>query len=855
MPRRPSRSAAVATGLTLALALGAVTAQFGQAADDPRSLVGRQSDGSVLLPTGQRIAPAGLQTEFSGRPNEIALRPGGGVAAVLIASDGTQLRTLDTRTGALLSASSGLAEDASYAGLLWSGDGRTLYASGAGGDLAVVSVDAVGRLGATRKITLPKQRTDTNASLTTYPGGLGLSADGATLYVALSRDNALGVVDVASGTLTGLIPVGNAPHSVIVSGSTAYVSNEGGRPATATDTTNLSAGTRIVSDPYGGGSTTGTVSVVDLTTRTERSTIAVGLHPTAMALSGETLWVANTNSDTVSAIDTRTAAVADTITLTPYAGAPVGVGPTGLTPLPDNRLAVSLGMANAVAIVDLGTRQLTGLVPTGWYPSGTVYDPTTDRLVTANLHGVGTTADADAGRSVRGLSEVGSVSLVTPPNPEQLRAMTSTVHSLNRWQAGDPKIGSTTAIPSRLGDPSPIKHVIYVIKENRTYDQLLGDLGRGNGDPRLAEFGKHVAPNTQALATQFPLMDNFYNSGRRSNDGHNWAMQAGAPDYLEKGVSTKRTSVFGPGRGTPPSSGFDALLYRKSGFLWENALTHGKTFDNYGEYTAETISPPATSDIPSLQPHIIPEYSGYELTLPDIARARIFKNHLATYEARGAMPDLIHLTLPNDHTGGSNPRYNTPASQVADNDQGLGSIVDAVSHSSFWASTAIFVEEDDTQGGPDHVEGHRGPLLVISPYAKHGGYIDSTMYTQVDVVKTIEQILGLPPMNTLDASAKVMRSAFTDTPDLSTYTVRSPDVLALGPIPNPALATLTGLPLLWATAAMAYDTKHLDAVNPALLNRDIWYSTHHFAVPYPGDSTILTPAQVTRRFPDLQRDD
>ena len=855
MPRRPSRSTALATGLTLALAVGAATAQYGQATGNPRTIVGRQSDGSVLLPTGQRIAPAGRPAEFPGRPNEIALRPGGGVAAALVASSSTQLRTLDVRTGKLLSASSGLAQDASYAGLLWSADGKTLYASGAGGDIAVVSVDAAGRLGAARKITLPKQRTDTNASLTTYPGGLGLSADGKTLYVALSRDNALGVVDLASGALTSLIPVGNAPHSVIVSGGTAYVSNEGGRPTTATDTTNLSAGTRIVSDPFGGGATTGTVSVVDLTAKKERSTITVGLHPTAMTLSGATLLVANTNSDTVSVINTATAAVADTLSLTPYPGAPLGAGPTGLALLPGSRLAVSLGMANALAIVDLRARRLTGLVPTGWYPSGTVYDAAANQLVTANLRGVGTTADADARKTARGLSEVGSISLVTLPTPAALSALTATVHRLNRWQAADPKVGSTKAIPSKLGDASPIKHIVYIIKENRTYDQLLGDLGRGNGDPKLAEFGKHVSPNTQALATQFPLMDNFYNSGQRSNDGHNWAMQAGSPDYLEKGVTTRRTNVFGPGRGTPPSSGYDALLYRKTGFLWENALKHGKTFDNYGEYTAENISPPATSDIPSLQPHIIAEYSGFELNMPDIARARIFRTHLAGYEARGAMPDLIHLTLPNDHTGGTNPRYNTPASQVADNDQGLGSIVDAISHSTFWASTAIFVEEDDTQGGPDHVEGHRGPLLVISPYAKHGGYIDSTLYTQVDVVKTIEQILGLPPMNTLDANAKVLRSAFTDTPDLSTYTVKSPDVLALGPIPNPALSTLTGLPLLWATAALAYDFTHLDAVNPALLNRDIWYANHAFAVPYPGDTELLTPAQVTLRFPGLQRDD
>jgi YVTN family beta-propeller protein len=859
--RRSSRPIAVLGLAFMTLLAGASFASSHQAG----APVGRVP-GGALLPTGARITPAGRQVELAGRPNEVAVRPGGRIAALLVASADNALQTVDLGSGKVVSTSKGLGESASYAGLVWAANGRTLYASGASGDLAITQVDASGALGATTRITIAPPTSGTNAFQNPYPGGLALSADGKTLYVALSRDNALGVIDLTTRSLTARIPVGVAPHSIVVQGRTAYVTNEGGHEAGVTDVAaghaNDTAGTRVVTDGFTGAPVDGTVSVVDLTTKTVRTTIAVGLHPTALAVHGTTLLVTNTNADNLSVIDTRSAKVTDTVPLTPFPGALLGSGPNGVAVLPDGRAAVSLGLANATALVDLpghGTHgRLAGLIPGGWFPSDVDYDASTKSLVTANLHGVGTTADADAHRRARGLGEVGSVSIMAPPSASQLRTLTQSVFEDNHWPGSAAALANTKAaasapahgpIPRQIGGASPITHVLYIIKENRTYDQLLGDLGRGNGDPSLAEFGKHVAPNTQALATQFPLMDNFFNSGRRSNDGHQWAVQAAAPDYLEKGVSTQRSNIFGLGRGTPPSSGFDALLYLHSGFLWENALRHGKSFEDFGEYTVESMPPPAVSDIPSLQAHVVPEFSGFELTQPDIYRARIFANHLATYEAKGAMPNLITLTLPNDHTGGSNPRYPTPQTQVADNDQGLGQIVEAVSHSSFWASTAIFVTEDDTQGGPDHVEGHRGPLLIISPYAKHGGYVDSTLYTQVNVVRTIEQILGLPPMNQLDAAAAPMRSAFTERPNLAPYSALVPDVLKTGPVMNPPLSMLTGIRRLWALAAMTYDTKHLDAVNPALLNRDVWYSTHNWTVPYPGDTSVLSPDQVRTRFP------
>jgi hypothetical protein len=383
----------------------------------------------------------------------------------------------------------------------------------------------------------------------------------------------------------------------------------------------------------------------------------------------------------------------------------------------------------------------------------------------------------------------------------------------------------------------PVKHVVYIIRENRTYDQVLGDLGRGNSDPKLTMYGRTVTPNAHALATQFPLLDNFYVSGRRSNDGHQWAVGAQNADYFQKSNGNNQRQEL-----NAPSSGFDALLYTPSGFIWENALRHGKTFDDYGEYTKEDVAPPAYSDIPSLQAHVVPEFPGFQLNWPDQLRARTFAAHLATYEATGSMPDLILLTLPNDHTGGSDPLYDTPESEVADNDAALGQIVDAISHSSFWPSTAIFVAEDDAQGGVDHVDGHRSPAFVISPYARRG-VVDSTFATQVGIVRTIEALLGLPPMNHLDAATPPMRSVFTPKPDLTPYTAL-PAQVATG-VRNPPLSRLRGLRREWALAISHEDLRDLDAADPDLLNRDLWYRAKGFDRPYPGDARVLHPWEVS----------
>jgi YVTN family beta-propeller protein len=841
--RTGNRARAIVSAVVATVGIGLVGTSNAVQAATAADAVGRQSDGSVRTPQGQTLAPAGRQVELGGRPVAVALRPEGATAVVMAASTGESLRVLDLATGTVLQSVTGAGS--SYSGLAYSPDGSTLYSSDDTGKLNMTPVGVDGRLGTRVAITIPPANSGSNP----VPTGIAVSADSKTVYVALSRDNAVGVVDVATRTLLRRIPVGNAPHSVVRVGNALFVSNEGGRPAAVGDFTNDSAGTPIVADAFGGGSITGTVSVVDAVAGTVDATVPVGLHPTAMTSDDGFLFVANTNDDTVSVLDETTHAVVNTIAITPFTGAPLGSQPTGLAVAGD-RLFVTLGNNNAVAVYQLQTPTATpsfeGLVPTASYPAGIALDADRGQLVVPNLRGVGSVADSDAGRSARGVGgEVGSVSLIPTPSKADVFVSTRQVATNNGWDTMDTACGRVgipaRAIPEHVGEPSTIKHVVYIIKENRTYDQVLGDIGKGDSDSSLTQFGRSVTPNQHALADQFTLFDNFYDSGRRSNDGHNWAVQANSPDYLEKGVNTRRTNVAPPSGGTPPSSGFDALLYTPAGFLWENALRHGETFQDFGEYTREEFAPPAQSDIPSLDAHVVRDFPGFNLQYPDVQRADVFMRELAGHEARQDLPALTLMTLSNDHTGGSDPLYPTAESQVADNDLATGRIVDALSKSSFWPETAVFVAEDDAQGGSDHVDGHRSPFFLASPYAKRGA-VDSTAYNQINVVRTIEQILGLPPMNQFDLAATPMRSAFVDTPDLRPFTASANQV----PVdtPNPPLASQTGLQAEWTQAMMREDLTHLDAANEQLLNRNVWYETKGYTVPYPGDTRVLHPSEV-----------
>ena len=816
---------------------------------------GRQGNGTVITSTGQRLTLAGTQLEFPGRPTALAVRPDGRTAAVLN-SQGAGIVVVDLVRHTVLQSFAGVA--GSFDGIAYDRTGTHLVASGAGGTVLLLAVARDGKVSQLSSVASPATTTtsvptDVNASASNaYPGGATFSADGRSAYVAYSVLNQLGVVDVASGRVVKRIDVGNAPHSVVVQGRYAWVSNEGGRPATGDDVTNDSDGTAIVADPVHGAARTGTVSLVDLVAGKQVATVKVGLHPTAMTLSRGTLYVANTNSDSVTLVDTATRAVRGTIGVTPYPHAPYGSHPNGGAVLADGRVAVTLGRDNAVAVYEPPARgraaTFLGLVPTGWYPSAVAQ--VGGQLVVVNGKGVGNLGPAKTGGDGRGRatgsSYVGSLSFVPTPSAKALASGLVRVAADNGWDRIDtaaPRKGvRAKPIPDRVGEPSTIKHVVYVIKENRTYDQVLGDDPRGNGDPALVQFANEVTPNQHLLVRRFPLVDNFYDSGQLSADGHQWVVQGDSPDYLEK--------AFGGFTRSYPSQAGDALAYLPSGFVWENAHRHGKTVRDYGEYASSLGKGLTSTDVPSLQPFVVPDYPGFDPSVPDVARAQVFLRDLRSWESSGAMPNLVMMTLPQDHTVAYLPRYPSVDTMVADNDVALGQLVEALSKSRFWKDTAILVEEDDSQNGLDHVDAHRSLFYAISPWAKHGGYVDSSYYTQVDALRTVEQILGLPPMNQMDSAAAPMRSLFTDTPDLSTYTAVAPTLVAAL---NPPLSALTGVRRQWAEVSLRMDFTREDHVDADLMNHAVWYASTGFARPYPGESRVRTPAEVSGELVNVRR--
>ena len=942
-PRRARRAVIVAI-LACAVVVGAATAAVGGFNPFANEQVAQTYANGVLLPTNQWISPLGTRIlDTQGRFTSSAISPNGIYMAALGWNEfSANLTIIDLQTDSIVSTDwlatgSGSSTDYSVGpdGPLFSPDGSTLWVPQTTYLLKFSFDQSTGTATQEDEIPLCGSPLSSDACNPNYgpsnaegadlPAGMALSPDGSMLYVALNGANALGVINTSTDQLVGEIPVGNAPRQVVLSpdGTTAYVSNEGGEPAQAGQTTNLSDGTPIVSSPVTGAATTGTVSVVNLLTDAETEEIPVGLQPTALYEDGSALFVANSNDDSVSVINTQTDTVAQTVKTNPVPGATVGSYANAISMPDPNQVLVSIGRDNAVAVYKYDgistPMQYLGLLPTDWYPVEVEPDPAlgAGTIVVTNDKGVGAQGppstinkgpDTNPATGHNTYDDTGSVTMFTMPADSQIPADTQTVFTDNDWDQIKPINQGDydtvpTVIPTHLGGYSPIKHIVVIIRENRTYDQDLGDLTypngqpEGNGDAADAQFGLDVTPNGHALAQRFGDLDNFYDEGTLSADGHNWIVQAEANDYVEK--------EFGAFYRSYPSQGGDALAYQRDGFLWNAAENAHKTVQNFGEYIynpyslpsdapawdtwyqesqwlqdgevgPEPISDPCQytqvqSDIPSLQAISDPCFPNFQLSIPDQYRVDQWLPVFQHQEKSGKMPNLTFMWLMTDHTTGDD--VPDPVAQVADNDLAVGRVVDSISHSKFWKSTAIFVLEDDTQNGVDHVDGHRGPAFVISPYSATG--VDDQYYTQLDMVKTIEQILGIKPMNQEDMAAEPMYAAFTSHPDFAPYDV-VPNVipLTLGAPGYPS--TLTAAPkdataaerqafrpqgivpadmrgvyaawqkwLLEQKAAGRFD--HQDMINPPQLNRYDWYSAHNWQVAYPGDPEIYTPNEVPGR--------
>ncbi|HLK22400.1 MAG TPA: bifunctional YncE family protein/alkaline phosphatase family protein, partial [Bryobacteraceae bacterium] len=776
----------------LAAGLGSAALAVAQSNPYPTYTPGPQPDGSWVVSSGQVITPAGAQVNLGirVRAKAISINPTNNHTAAVLTmgtgtTDGGAVEIFNTKTGIVLQNYLPFGKDpsGSYSGIAYSPDGKYLVFSQDSSHVTVAKVTDAGLLEDWAQVSVPPNKSFINCfpnspsgsynnpcgsfytGSTSYPGGLAVSSDGKSAYALLNQNNTLTKIDLTTPAQGAEIRVGNAPHSIVINpaGTTAYISNEGGRAALQSDFQIYSAGTNIVADPVVGAAITGTVSVVDLASMTVTANISTGLHPTGMAFYGNQLLVANAYSDSITVIDTTSNKVVRTIDL----GLPIGVpgekqpagggAPNSIAVDAPNQLAyVALYNANAIAVISLNPTNSNvklGMIPVGYAPCSVVLDKTDNTLLVANDKGVGTRYSFETDYHVTAYNthqDNGTVSIIPIPNPANLSAMTNQVWTNNHWdlaqniQAASGGSSDTTpvALPAKIGDPSLIKHVFLIIRENRTYDQILGDVAGGNGDASLAVFGGNVTPNVHALVQRFPLFDNFYDPSRQSADGHQWITEGMAP-YADDIQSPDWVRSY------PGGNAGDGLAYQNKGFLFSEASAANLPVKIYGEYVEyDTFKQPdgtttepswsdfytdsqkfeaglektlkyqntiqAHSSIPAVYLHLIKNFPIFDLGIPDQFRVDLWLQDFRKDVAAGTVPSLSILWVMDDHTGGPP----TPDAEQADNDLAVGRIIDYISHSNVWNSSAIFIEEDDAQNGVDHVDGHRSPGYVVSPYVK-----------------------------------------------------------------------------------------------------------------------------------------
>jgi YVTN family beta-propeller protein len=873
------------------------------------------------------------------RAKAIALNPSlkNHTAAVLTLGASQAVEIFDTNTGVVLQHYIARGQDpsGSYSGIAYTADGKYLVFSQDSSNVTIAEVTDEGLLKGGVQVSVPPNNSFIkcfpNSPLgayarpcgefytpsTSYPGGVALSKDGKSAYALLNQNDTLVKIDltVKSPKQGKQIRVGNAPHSIVISndGTTAYISNEGGRAATDADFQIYSAGTEMVADAVTGAAVTGTVSVVDLASMKVSANIPTGLHPTGMAFHGRFLLVTNTYSDSISVIDTTSNKVVRTINLglpvgVPGSGKPAyGAGPNSIAVDAKRDIAyVALYNANAIAVVDLSngaTTPVLGMIPVAYAPSSVVLNEKDNELIVVNDKGIGTRYSFETDYDVTGYNthqDNGTVSIVPVPDSVTLASMTTQVVQNNHWDlkqniasasGGSPK-AKPVAVPAKIGDPSLIKHVFLIVRENRTYDQVLGDVAAGNGEPSLAVFGGKVTPNAHKLVKRFPLFDNFYDPSRQSADGHQWIIEAMAP-YADDIQSPDWVRSY------PGGNAGDALAYQNKGFLFSEASAAGLPVKIYGEYVEyETFKQPdgATTEpswsefyadtqkfeagleptlyhqntvqshasVPAVSNHLITNFPQFDLGIPDQFRVDVWLQDFKKDLAAGTVPALSILWVIDDHTGGPP----TAEAQQADNDLAIGRIIDYISHSNVWSSSAIFLEEDDAQNGVDHVDGHRSPGYVVSPYAVQNGATDHTYYTQVNMTRTIEQILGLPPMNQFDLVASPMRTAFVKgTPPPENFKpwahVKNQIPLDEGVTPSvtadattsPAIKALRNAWLQKKAEVFAGKMTKPDAEDPDTVNHLNWYTTTGFKVPYPGEKSVRPPSEFNNPAPAKADDD
>jgi len=719
---------------------------------------GVQGNGVTLLPSGWNVSPAGRHALIGPMPLAMTLSPDG--RYLVVSNNGWSKPTLTIFDTERFYVVGKVAVDHAWLGLAWHPDGTRLYSSGAAADAVNELTWSPGQLKPARTLALVPAAPKRKLSDAGFVGGIAVASNGSRLFAVQVLGEQLVAVNLPTGRVLRRVRLDAEPYTCLLSadGRTLFVSLWGGARIVAFDTVTLE----------------------------KTGEIEVGEHPNAMVLSrdGARLLVACANTNAVWVVDVRSLKAVEQIGVALYPEAPVGTTPNALALSPDGAtLLVANADNNTVAVVDVGrpgASEVEGFVPAGWYPTGVAFDRSGKRFFVLNGKGLVSApnargpfpGDTDGEGRYTGNMFQGTLSLVDLPGDETLAAMTRRVRELTPYRdahrltpAGVP---ADSPVPARVGAPSPIKYVFYVIRENRTYDQVFGDLPMGNGDPTLTLFGEEITPNAHALAREFVLFDNFYVNAEVSYDGHAFSTGAYATDIVEKlwptnygGRGAKYLSEGGGKMRNPHGN----VAAPPQGYLWDFARRAGLSVRSYGEFVErDRKGGPNRATVPGLEGLVHPAYPPFDMDIPDGHRIDLWLEEFRAFEKNGNLPRLNIFSLPGDHTSGTRPGSRTPRAMVAENDLALGRFVEAISRSRYWPETAIFVLEDDAQNGPDHVDAHRSPALVISPFTRRRA-VDSTLYTTTAMLRTIELILGLPPMSQYDAAATPMFAAFQPTPD------------------------------------------------------------------------------------------
>ena len=720
-----------------------------------------------------------------------------------------------------------------------------LFAAAGGDQSAIMIVEWDQGIKKIESIPILKKAPASNA----LPNQVVVSKEGKDyfIYTVLNGNNEIVKFNFSTKKLVWKNNTGVAPYGLTIANQKVFVTNWAGK--TVIDSTKSSAGVPwglAYTDVLTGATNNGTVSVFSMAGKWIKE-IKVGLHPNAIITgpNNNLVYVANGSSDEVSVINAQDNKLIKNIPVGILGQDLQGSTPNGLCLSKDGKkLFVSNGLDNAVLVYDLIKNKFEGLIPTEAFPAGLTIQQ--NQLIVANLESDGANV-VDSAKKARSIhQELASVSIIPMPTQDQLNTYTAQVkrqnflHKVAQWTLPARTNSQPVPVPERLGEPSVFKHVVYIIKENKTYDQVLGDVPGANGDSSLTVFGKRITPNMHALTKQFGLMDNYYASGKSSAEGHQWTDAGMVSDYVEKNVRAWFRSY--------PHRQEDALVYNKSGFIWNHALSFGKTVKVYGEacetnydrklkwsdlYTQYTsgIAPNwiNTTTIDNLNPIIHPTFPDCDnIAFSDQQRADLFIQDWEAMEQKDSLPNLMVLSLPNDHSAGTSPDFPTPNAMVADNDLALGRIIEKISKSKSWDNTVIFVTQDDSQGGWDHVSAYRTVGLVASAYSTKNTV--HTKYNQVSMLRTIEQILGLPPMNTMDATSRVMTDCFIDKKNSANYTAL-PSNIALNEMNQP-LKKLSGIAKKMALQSQFEAFNEVDGGKDDTMNKIIWFYAKG-NLPYP----------------------